>query len=53
MTVNVGSRRVMEKAGLNFVRTFFMEWPYVIDGAELCDVEYALDKSEWEAKRRV
>lgn len=48
MTVNVGSRRVMEKAGLQFVRTFFMEWPDRIPGDELGDVEYALTRQEWE-----
>lgn len=47
MTVNVGSRRVMEKAGLRFVRTFFMEWPEYIAGAEHGDVEYAITREEW------
>jgi RimJ/RimL family protein N-acetyltransferase len=48
MAVNVGSRRVMEKAGLELVRTFHQEWPDRIDGNEYGDVEYALDKSDWE-----
>ncbi|MFB9390351.1 GNAT family N-acetyltransferase [Streptomyces coeruleoprunus] len=47
MTVNAGSRRVMEKAGLRFVRTFFEEWPEVIEGSEHGDVEYALTRPEW------
>lgn len=47
MTVNTASRRVMEKAGLRFVRTFSQEWPEYIDGAEFGDVEYALTKQEW------
>ena len=47
MTVNVGSRRVMEKAGLHHVRTFFEEWPTYIPGAEHGDVEYALTRSDW------
>ena len=51
MTVNTGSRRVMEKSGLRFVRTFFMEWPDVIPGGELGDVEYAITREEWEAQR--
>ncbi len=50
MTVNKGSRRVMEKSGLRLVRTFFMEWPDVIPGSELGDVEYALTREEWEAQ---
>jgi len=48
MTVNVGSWRVMEKAGLRFVRTFFQEWPDKIDGDEHGDVEYALTRADWE-----
>jgi len=48
MVVNVGSRRVMEKAGLRFVRTFHQEWPDEIEGEEEGDVEYALLRSEWE-----
>jgi len=47
MTVNVGSRRVMEKAGLRHVRTFFEEWPTYIPGAEQGDVEYALTRDDW------
>ena len=48
MAANLASRRVLEKAGLNFVRTFHQPWPYRIDGRELGDVEYALSKDEWE-----
>ncbi|MFJ8076334.1 GNAT family N-acetyltransferase [Streptomyces sp. NPDC096176] len=48
MTVNTRSRRVMEKSGLSFVRTFFEEWPDVIEGSERGDVEYALTRAEWE-----
>jgi len=48
MVVNVASRRVMEKAGLQFVRTFHQPWPDSIEGEEEGDVEYALLKSEWE-----
>ena len=49
MTVNLASRRVMEKAGLSYVRTFHNEWDEYIDGAEYGDVEYALTRSDWEA----
>jgi RimJ/RimL family protein N-acetyltransferase len=48
MTVNVGSRRVMEKAGLKFVRTFHQPWPDYIEGQEEGDVEYALTRSDWQ-----
>jgi hypothetical protein len=27
MVVNTASRRVMEKSGLRYVRTFFADWP--------------------------
>lgn len=47
MTVNVASRRVMEKAGLSLARTFRQDWPDPIPGDELGDVEYALTLAEW------
>jgi len=49
MTVNARSRRVMERCGLRFVRTFHTEWPEVIAGSEHGDVEYALTRAAWEA----
>jgi RimJ/RimL family protein N-acetyltransferase len=50
MFANVASWRVMEKAGLRFVRRFRQPWPYPIEGDEEGDVEYALLRSEWEAR---
>ncbi|MDT8911788.1 GNAT family N-acetyltransferase [Amycolatopsis sp. PS_44_ISF1] len=47
MTVNRRSRRVLEKAGLRHVRTFWLEWPEYLEGAEHGDVEYALSREEW------
>ncbi|GII64980.1 GNAT family acetyltransferase [Sphaerisporangium krabiense] len=47
MAVNTGSRRVMEKSGLTYVRTFFQNWPESIDGSEHGEVEYALTRDEW------
>jgi RimJ/RimL family protein N-acetyltransferase len=47
MAVNTASRRVMEKAGLRYVRTYFADWPERIDGDECGDVEYALARAEW------
>jgi RimJ/RimL family protein N-acetyltransferase len=49
MAVNVGSRRVMEKAGMRFVRSFDADWPVRIPGDEEGDVEYAIDRAQWEA----
>lgn len=51
MTVNTASRRVMEKAGLSLVRTFFEEWPEYIEGAEHGDVEYVITRQTWTARR--
>jgi RimJ/RimL family protein N-acetyltransferase len=45
MTVNTASRHVMEKAGLQFVRTFSYPWPDIIEGSEHGDVEYAITRS--------
>jgi RimJ/RimL family protein N-acetyltransferase len=51
MTVNRASRRVMERCGLRYVRTFFTEWPEPIDGSEEGDVEYELTRAEWNRAR--
>jgi RimJ/RimL family protein N-acetyltransferase len=48
MTVNAGSRHVLEKCGLTVVRTIPWQGPDVIEGAEHGEVEYALIKPEWE-----
>jgi RimJ/RimL family protein N-acetyltransferase len=53
MVVNVASRRVMEKAGLKFVRIFHQDWPVHIDGDEQGDVEFALTRPEWQAAENV
>ncbi|MEU1076901.1 MULTISPECIES: GNAT family N-acetyltransferase [unclassified Streptomyces] len=51
MYVNGRSRRVMERCGLTYVRTYFEEWPYSVEGDEHGDVEYALTREEWLAAR--
>ncbi len=48
MAAHPASRRVMEKAGLELVRTFHADWPDKIDGDEYGDVEYALSRQAWE-----
>jgi RimJ/RimL family protein N-acetyltransferase len=48
MAVNLRSRRVMEKAGLRYVRTFHETWADPIEGTEYGEVEYALSKADWE-----
>jgi RimJ/RimL family protein N-acetyltransferase len=48
MVVNSASRRVMEKSGLRLVRTFHQPWPYPMEGDQYGDVEYALDRADWQ-----
>jgi RimJ/RimL family protein N-acetyltransferase len=47
MAVNVRSRRVMEKTGLRYVRTFHRDWVDPIEGTEHGEVEYAVTRGEW------
>ena len=47
MTVNAASRRVMEKVGLRYVRTFPVEWSFKVPGEEQGGVEYAIDRTQW------
>ena len=51
MAVNLPSRRVMEKAGLAYVRTFHLEWEDPLPGTEHGEVEYALTKADWERRQ--
>jgi RimJ/RimL family protein N-acetyltransferase len=51
MAVNQASRRVMEKSGLQYLRTFHQEWPDALPGAEHGEVEYALTRAEWQANQ--
>jgi RimJ/RimL family protein N-acetyltransferase len=50
MTVNIASRRVLEKCGLALVRTTPYEGADVIEGGGHGEVEYALTKPEWETR---
>lgn len=49
MAINTASRRVMEKSGLRFTRTFFLDFDDPIPGTELGEVEYAITREEWSA----
>ncbi len=51
LAVNAASRRVMEKAGMRFVRHFHGEWPVAIPGDEHGDVEYEITRADWESRR--
>lgn len=46
MAVNTGSRRVMERAGLGYVRTFHLAWDDPLPGAEQGEVEYAIARTD-------
>jgi RimJ/RimL family protein N-acetyltransferase len=50
MAANTASRHVLEKCGLSPVRTTAYEGPYVIEGAEHGEVEYALTRPQWETR---
>jgi RimJ/RimL family protein N-acetyltransferase len=52
MVVNTASRRVMEKCGMTVARLFHQEWPESIPGDEHGDVEYAISRDEWAARRQ-
>ncbi|MEJ2855476.1 MULTISPECIES: GNAT family N-acetyltransferase [unclassified Saccharothrix] len=52
MFVNTGSRRVMERVGLRFHRTFFQDWPDPIPGSDQGEVEYVLTREDWAAASR-
>lgn len=47
MSVNTGSRRVLEKAGLHHTRTVHLEWPEPLEGNEHGEVEYQLSRRDW------
>ena len=52
MTVNHRSRRVMEKLGMKFIRTYFEEFPEHerAPGSEHGEVAYAMTRDEWLAR---
>jgi RimJ/RimL family protein N-acetyltransferase len=47
MAVNTASRRVLEKAGLQYVRTVHLDWLDPLPGNDLGDVEYQLNRDDW------
>jgi len=47
MSVNLASRRVLEKAGLTLAGTLLIDWPDPLDGAEHGEVIYAANKQDW------
>ncbi len=47
MAINTASRRVLEKAGLRYARTVYLDWPDPLPGNECGDIEYQLDRNDW------
>ncbi|GAA3443806.1 GNAT family N-acetyltransferase [Planomonospora venezuelensis] len=47
MAVNTASRATMAAIGMQYVRTFHLDWDEPIPGSELGDVEYAITRQEW------
>ncbi|WP_158890920.1 GNAT family N-acetyltransferase [Amycolatopsis anabasis] len=47
MAVNTASRRVLEKAGLTYVRTFHPHFDDPLPGTEHGEVEYELRRARW------
>lgn len=48
MAVNTPSRRVLEKCGMRWIRTYHDDSPDAVPGAEHGDVEYELFHEEWQ-----
>jgi RimJ/RimL family protein N-acetyltransferase len=52
MAVNAPSRRVMERIGMRFTRSWVGEWNEPLPGWEDGEVEYAITREEWGVARR-
>ena len=50
MAVNHASRRVMEKSGMRYTRTEFVDFPDPIPGSEHGEVWYAVTRAGWNAR---
>jgi RimJ/RimL family protein N-acetyltransferase len=48
MTVNTGSRAVMERVGLTYVRMFPSSITAPMEGVEEGEVEYEMTREQWE-----
>ncbi|MEU8177409.1 GNAT family N-acetyltransferase [Microbispora hainanensis] len=51
MAVNAASRATMAAIGMQYVRTFHMDWEEPLPGSEQGEVEYAITREEWLASR--
>ncbi|MCM6773444.1 GNAT family N-acetyltransferase [Nocardia sp. CDC159] len=53
MAVNRASRRVLEKVGLGYVRTFHLHFDDPLPGTEYGEVEYELLRGDWYQAERI
>ena len=51
MAVNTGSRRVLERSGLDDEGTWVQEWADPLPGSELGEVQYGVSREDWLASR--
>ncbi|MET7336782.1 GNAT family N-acetyltransferase [Nonomuraea sp. NPDC005650] len=51
MAVNTASRATMTALGMEHIRTFHMEWDEPLPGSDLGEVEYAITREQWLARR--
>jgi RimJ/RimL family protein N-acetyltransferase len=51
LAVNAGSRAVMERAGLTYVRAFPSSMTAPVEGVEEGEVEYEMTAEQWESRR--
>ena len=52
MAVNTASRATMAAIGMQYVRTFHMDWDEPLPGTDLGEVEYAITRPQWLAQQR-
>jgi RimJ/RimL family protein N-acetyltransferase len=52
ISVNAGSRAVMERIGLTYVRTFPSSMTAPVEGVEAGEVEYEMTREQWERRAR-
>lgn len=50
LAVNAGSRRVMERVGMTYVRTFPSSSTVRVEGVEEGEVEYELTREQWQCR---
>ncbi|MBX6385486.1 MAG: GNAT family N-acetyltransferase [Microbispora sp.] len=53
MAVNTASRATMKSIGMEYVRTFHMDFEDPLPGTELGEVEYAITREQWLASRAI